>query len=113
MCGVGVATALGLFALVGCGFATKHHGPPGEPPSTAEVEQSQRRFAEETGPRPWSFGHNPPGDLSGAVCRKPTPRAVWFCTLRFSDGLVVVDRVAWYQNADAQGVSMVSARGHY
>jgi hypothetical protein len=30
--------------------------------------------------------------------------------MRFNEGLVVVERVAWYQNAQGQGVSLISER---
>jgi hypothetical protein len=35
---------------------------------------------------------------------------VWFCSTRFQEGLVVVERVTWYQSAGPEGTSMLSER---
>lgn len=46
----------------------------------------------------------PPRDV---FCRETTPH-VWICTLHYASGKVLVLREAWYQNANALGLSRVS-----
>jgi hypothetical protein len=95
----------------GVGRGLRLSEPPGEQPSTAEVERSRRADVEhERHQRHQLFlRRRPRGRLSGLSCRETT-HGVWFCTLRFDNGLIVVERVAWYQNADSEGISMVSER---
>jgi len=85
------------------------HGPPEEPPSTAEVEQSRRAAVETERHRPPHMIKRRHGALRSVRCHETT-RGVWFCTLRFDEGLVVVERAAWYQNAALEGISLVSER---
>jgi hypothetical protein len=86
-----------------------HHGPPYEQPSTAEVEQSRREDVEIERHRSHPMIKRRYGALRSLGCHEAT-RGVWFCTLRFDEGLVVVERVAWYQNATSEGISLVSER---
>lgn len=89
--------------------ALNHHGPPYEQPSTAEVEQSRREDVEIERHRSHPMIKRRYGALGSLTCHEAT-RGVWFCTLRFDEGRVVVERVAWYQNATSEGISLVSER---
>ena len=108
-------------------------GPPAEKPDTAEVEADQREAADELyrqvrvasmevghggrhaiTAREW-LAHRSPAELhrgrpSGVACHEATG-GVWLCTLRFANGVVLVNRVAWYGRAQSEGVSIVSERG--
>jgi hypothetical protein len=86
-----------------------HHGPRRGQPSTAEVEHELRADVEIDRYRPHPWIRRPHGPLRSLGCRETT-RGVWFCTVHFDEGLVVVERAAWYQNADALGLSLVSQR---
>lgn len=89
--------------------AMNHRGPPYEQPSTAEVEQSRREDVEIERHRSRPMIKRRYGALRSLACHETT-RGVWFCTLRFDEGLVVVERAAWYQNATSEGISLVSER---
>jgi hypothetical protein len=87
--------------------ALDHHGPPTEQPPTAELEQEIRSLVSHPdAPHPFIKEHGPLRSLS---CRETT-HGVWFCTMRFDDGFVRVERVTWYQNAGTLGYSAVSER---
>jgi hypothetical protein len=90
--------------------SASHYGPPRRRPSTADVERSTRRDieAERQSPHPPQIKgrHNAIRSLG---CRE-AKRGVWLCTIRFGEGLVVVERVTWYQSAGPEGVSVVSER---
>jgi hypothetical protein len=83
--------------------------PPQEQPSTVEVEHKLRADVETDRHRPHPWIRRPHGALRSLGCRETT-RGVWFCTPHFDEGLVVVERAAWYRNADALGISLVSER---
>jgi hypothetical protein len=85
------------------------HGPPNEAPSIGEVEQNRREDVEAERHRPHHMIKRRHGALRSLRCRETT-RDVWFCTLRFDEGLVVVERAAWYQNAATEGISLVGER---
>jgi hypothetical protein len=95
-------------SLGGCG-SSSHSGPPAEQPSTVEVERSRREDAELEIRRPHRMIQRRHGPLKTLSCHETT-RGVWLCTLTFRDGLLAVERVAWYQNADTEGISVVSER---
>jgi hypothetical protein len=106
-----LAIAVTGLLVTGCGAAHPgRQGPPAEQPSTAEVEGSRRHEAEDEQLRRRSLLFRARGRLIAVGCREKR-RGVWLCTLRFDSGRIVVERAAWYQRADTEGVSIVSERG--
>jgi hypothetical protein len=89
--------------------STSHYGLPQKRPSTADVERSIRRAieAERQSAHPQIKRRH--GAIRMLGCRQ-AKRGVWFCSTRFQEGLVVVERVTWYQSAGPEGTSMLSER---
>lgn len=78
-----------------------------EKPTTAQIERGRRERAEVE-----YRTHSPSrvrvrGRLVSASCH-PVTSTAWNCTQRYDNGLLVVERIAWYQQAGLLGASVVS-----
>jgi hypothetical protein len=89
--------------------STSHYGLPQRRPSTADVERSIRGDieAEQQSAHPRIKRRH--GAIRSLGCRE-AKRGVWFCSIRLGGGLLVLERVTWYQSAGPEGTSLLSER---